>query len=692
MAALQVINFDLQISDNRGAHHTDSYLNGGLIVRRGNPFNMSLVFNRQVTAQDRMQFTARLVTSDTGNSLLENTFSDSSSPQTNSWGAQRGASGSDSMKMTFFTPSNAVIGRYALQVQTNGGITKIGEFILLFNTWNSGDTVYLADQSEREEYVLSEFGLIYMGEPASPIPVPWNYGQFQDNILNIALALMDSTLTYRRNPSEDVRRRNDPLYLCRTLSAIVNSRDDNGVVMGNWSGEYSEGTSPSSWTGSTQILRKWYQEHQPVKYGQCWVFAGVLCTVSRALGLPCRVITNYSSAHDSNSNLSVESYYSVSGDPIDKGGDSIWNFHCWNESWFQRNDLGTTYSGWQIWDSTPQEMSDGIFQLGPASQRAVKEGDVDKSYDTRFVYSEVNADVNVLIEHNDGKVTKANTYTASVGLLICTKAVGRNSLNNITQDYKYGEGTAQEREVNNKALRLTNVAPGFIPLSAAGSSAIAPSSEPEVSGEINIKGTPIVGDDINAILTLKNLTSESKNITANLNATAIVYNRLVRRPVLSNSVVIQLGPNEEQTVTLQILYSHYEKALTTDNMIYVSSVCQVEGWGELFVEATVILQNPPLYIKALGPAVVGHPLPVEVTFTNPLSVPVTDCVLTAEGSGLTQEMLVKNIGVLEPKKETVVGLDLTPFVPGTKQLLVNLTCERFHDVKGFIDINVEKSS
>lgn len=59
----------------------------------------------------------------------------------------------------------------------------------------------------------------------------------------------------------------------------VNSNDDNGILQGNWSGNYDGGESPSSWTGSVDILRKWKSSgFRPVRYGQCWVFAGVLTT------------------------------------------------------------------------------------------------------------------------------------------------------------------------------------------------------------------------------------------------------------------------------------------------------------------------------------------------------------------------------------------------------------------------------
>lgn len=58
----------------------------------------------------------------------------------------------------------------------------------------------------------------------------------------------------------------------------VNSNDDDGILVGRWDGEYSEGTAPSAWTGSVPIIEQYFQTMKSVKYGQCWVFAGVLST------------------------------------------------------------------------------------------------------------------------------------------------------------------------------------------------------------------------------------------------------------------------------------------------------------------------------------------------------------------------------------------------------------------------------
>lgn len=69
------------------------------------------------------------------------------------------------------------------------------------------------------------------------------------------------------------------LILSREGLFQVNSNDEKGVVEGKWSGRFRSGTNPLRWSGSVSILRRWHRaRYRPVRYGQCWVFAGVTCT------------------------------------------------------------------------------------------------------------------------------------------------------------------------------------------------------------------------------------------------------------------------------------------------------------------------------------------------------------------------------------------------------------------------------
>lgn len=63
----------------------------------------------------------------------------------------------------------------------------------------------------------------------------------------------------------------------------MNHKDDNGVLEGKWPKSgiqdfYPGGRNPLEWTGSVEILKKYVETLKPVKYGQCWVFAGLIQT------------------------------------------------------------------------------------------------------------------------------------------------------------------------------------------------------------------------------------------------------------------------------------------------------------------------------------------------------------------------------------------------------------------------------
>lgn len=105
----------------------------------------------------------------------------------------------------------------------------------------------------------------------------------------------------------------------------VNSPDDNGLIQGNWSENFDGGTPPTSWTGSSKIIQKYFESKKPVKFGQCWVFSGALCSIARTLGIPCRPVTNFSSAHDTQSSLTIDYFFDETGKKVEElNTDSIW--------------------------------------------------------------------------------------------------------------------------------------------------------------------------------------------------------------------------------------------------------------------------------------------------------------------------------------------------------------------------------
>jgi len=235
---------------------------------------------------------------------------------------------------------------------------------------------------------------------------------------------------------------------------MANSCDNNGLLAGNWSGNYDGGKKPWQWTGSGGIFKKYLESGTSVKFGQCWVFSGVLTSMMRCLGIPCRSVTNYDSAHDSDNNCTNDKYFDEDLNYLEgESDDSVWNFHVWNDVWMCRTDLPPGMGGWQAVDGTPQEESNGLYQCGPASLQAIKEGKIELPYDGRFVFAEVNADTVYWQKTSDNNVTPLRVKSNSIGTAILTKKPNVLEIEDVTSQYKYEEGSMLERSVVRNVMK-----------------------------------------------------------------------------------------------------------------------------------------------------------------------------------------------------------------------------------------------
>ncbi|KAF7668070.1 hypothetical protein LDENG_00033080, partial [Lucifuga dentata] len=154
-----------------------------------------------------------------------------------------------------------------------------GSFVLLCNPWLKDDPVYMPLDVQIQEYVQSDLGLVYMGSHLNVCKRPWSFDQYEPGVLEACLKLLQVSPQHLRDKQRDYVGRADPVYLSRVLCTMVNCNDDLGLVEGKWDGSYRGGVSPTEWSGSADILHRWVvSKCRPVRYGQCWVFASVLCT------------------------------------------------------------------------------------------------------------------------------------------------------------------------------------------------------------------------------------------------------------------------------------------------------------------------------------------------------------------------------------------------------------------------------
>ncbi|TMS19801.1 Protein-glutamine gamma-glutamyltransferase 2 [Larimichthys crocea] len=675
--ALDIDHWNLECEFNNTDHRTD--LNGvdRLIVRRGQPFTISLYlrsgnYQPGVSSLECIAETGPQPSEQYGTKA---TFGLSANIDTSRWSATVTSPPGDMVALCICSAPDAPIGRYTLTLGSSGRI----ELILLFNPWCPGDAVYMNNEENLAEYVLSQDGLIFRGSYKHPIPTPWNFGQFESGILDICLRILDMNPKCLKNPGKDYSGRRNPIYISRVLSAMVNCNDDKGVLLGKWSDGYEGGVSPMFWRGSVEILRNWdTQACQPVRYGQCWVFAAVACSVSRALGIPCRVVTNYLSAHDTNSNLVIERYINENGDLV-QSREMLWNYHCWVENWMTRPDLKPEFNGWQASDPTPQEKSEGVYCCGPVPVRAIKEGELMSKYDAAFVFAEVNADVNTYMKKKDGSTSKVISTTA-VGQKISTKSVGRDTREDITHLYKYPEGSDEERETFKKANHQNKL--------------LQQQQNEGLHLTIKVTSDMRKGCDFDVYAVVTNNTQSDKKCRLLFGSCAMSYNGFLGGNCgFKDLLNVELSPGGERKVPLRLNYSKYGDLLTEDNLIRLAALLLDYSTREpILAVRNIVLENPAIKVRILGEPKENRKLAAEITLQNPLPEPLEGCCFSIEGANLTggraiSERLSSSVG---PGEDAKVKIYFTPTHSGLRKLVVDFDSNKLCHVKGYRNVIIGK--
>ncbi|XP_058594632.1 protein-glutamine gamma-glutamyltransferase K isoform X2 [Neofelis nebulosa] len=620
---------------NRREHHTDEFEYDELILRRGQPFDMVLHLSRPYESSDHVALELLI-----GNSPEVGKGTHVIIPVgkggSGGWKAQVTKASGQNLDLRVHTSPNAIIGKFQFTVRTR---SEAGEFQLpfdphneiyiLFNPWCPEDIVYVEHEDWRQEYVLNESGRIYYGTEAQIGERTWNYGQFDHGVLDACLYILD-----RRGMPYGGR--GDPVSVSRVISAMVNSLDDNGVLIGNWSGDYSRGTNPSAWVGSVEILLSYLRTGYSVPYGQCWVFAGVTTTVLRCLGLATRTVTNFNSAHDTDTSLTMDIYFDENMKPLEHlNHDSVWNFHVWNDCWMKRPDLPSGFGGWQVVDATPQETSSGIFCCGPCSVESIKNGLVYMKYDTPFIFAEVNSDKVYWQRQDDGSFKIVYVEEKAIGTLIITKAIGSNMRDDVTHIYKHPEGSEAER----KAVE-TAAAHGSKPNVYS-----TRDSAEDVAMQVEAQDA-VMGQDLTVCVVLTNRSSSRRTVKLHLYLSVTFYTGVTGSVFKESKKEVVLAPGASDRVSMPVAYKEYRPHLVDQGSMLLNVSGHVKENGQVLAKQhTFRLRTPDLSLTLLGAAVVGQECEVQIVFKNPLPITLTNVVFRLEGSGL-QRPKILNVGWL----------------------------------------------
>ncbi|XP_077315153.1 protein-glutamine gamma-glutamyltransferase 5-like [Lithobates pipiens] len=685
----QLSKVDVNKLKNGQEHQTQVIRSRDLILRRGLVFNIKLLFYYR-GKEDKLENLRLRAETGPHSSIQSGTLIQFPVTKINSnktWSAELESESVNSLSINICSSATACIGRYSLYLEGTYWETStsyyLGDFILLFNPWCPEDDVFLDNEALRQEYVINEYGLLYQGTKDFIVTVPWNFGQFEDGVGDICLRIMDMNPNFLKDPAYDCSKRGDPVYISRIISAMINSNDDRGVLESSWNEVFTNGVNPSSWNGSVNILRLWDRSGcRPVRYGQCWVLAGVMCTVMRFLGIPTRVVTNFESAHDTNLTLTVDEFYDENGKKLETTqGDSVWNFHVWNECWMARKDLRSGYDGWQVLDATPQEISGGTYCCGPAPVKAIKEGDMDVDYDIPFVFAEVNGDI-VHWVLQDGGAEKGQTDTYSIGKFISTKSIGSNTREDITDQYKYPEGSPQERAIFEKAVAKIKSKKPFRerdPIVAL-----------DFDASLKLVESPLIGQTVLLIYRIHNRSYEAKTFSISVSAQEMMYNGKPLDQFWDEKFELVVNANRDIERSFQLHPFHYERYIRSGNNIRVTVLAtDLKSKKLKLASKNIIFEVPSIDIKIYGNPKLNQPLSVILSFSNPFNEVLSNCTMTAEGAGLFPGgPITVHMDQIFPRRNGFVRIYCVPFKRGNLQLEASFSCNKIKFVKGSVMINV----
>ncbi|KPJ09521.1 Hemocyte protein-glutamine gamma-glutamyltransferase [Papilio machaon] len=666
------------------------------IVRRGQPFNGVVRFTRPFDENEdivQLMFTlGDKPQMDTQGAMF---IHREAVTDKHMWTAKLLDVQSDTVSFEVSTPITAPVGSWALRVITRLKSSSDKAFYdfdqdiyILFNPWNPDDQTYMEDTDLLQEYVLNDVGKVWVGPIKTTRGKPWFYGQFDAAVLPACMFMLDRA-------EMPFHQRGDPVKMARVISRIVNSNDDAGVLVGRWDGEYEDGTAPSEWTGSVDILAQYLETQQEVPYGQCWVFAGVVTTVCRALGIPSRVVSNLVSAHDANSSLTVDKYYTETMEEMDydpnnaNGADSIWNYHVWNDVWMTRPDLPPGYGGWQAIDATPQETSSGMYQCGPASLEAIKQGVIGLGYDVEFMLASVNADLMRWRKDPEAETgfTMVDTNNYHIGRMVLTKKpyvfdpLGDEDRQDITGEYKHREGTASERLALMNGVRYSERAKRYY--------AIAGNLSNEITFKLRDIDTVPIGHDFRVTVDIENTSREGHNIKAALSATSVFYNGVKSEVVKKVEGKIFVGPGKREQISILVKSDEYLPKLVEYCNMKISAMAIVDETKQSWADDDDFqVLKPNINIKFNEDLIINEPSLAVLSFVNPLERTLMGCEFRITSSALEGRTMRITAPDTPPHAPVTAELPFQPKKLGTINIIATFKSNELKDINGAASVEV----
>ncbi|XP_015413103.1 PREDICTED: erythrocyte membrane protein band 4.2 isoform X5 [Myotis davidii] len=405
----------------------------------------------------------------------------------------------------------------------------------------------------------------------------------------------------------------------------------------------------------------------------------------RGLGIPARVVTTFSSAQGTGGGLLVDEYYTEEGLQNGEGQRGrIWIFQTSTECWMTRPDLPPGYGGWQIlYPSAPQGGA-VLKACDLVPVRAVKEGILGLTPAVADMFASVNAACVVWKCCEDGTLALTNSNTKYVGSNISTKGVGSDRCEDITQNYKYPEGSLQEKEVLERVQkeklehgednsihppRLETEDPLYLFLEA-------PSSLP-------LRG------DAQFSVTLVNPSDQEKAVRLAIGVQAVYYNGVLAAELWREKLLLTLSANLVRRITTSLSFSQFARSPPENSFLRLTAVAtHSESSLSCFAQEDIAICRPRLAIEMPEAAEQYQPLSASVSIHNSLDAPMKDCVISIFGRGLIHRERSYRLGPVRPGNTLCTQFWFTPVKVGLQRLNVEMDCNMFQNLTNYRSVTV----
>jgi len=475
---------------------------------------------------------------------------------------------------------------------------------------------------------------------------------------------------------------------------------------------YCKGNSPYLWTGSVQIIEEFLKlGGSSVKYGQCWVMAGLMTTLCRALGLPARPVTAFVSPVDTQDTMTVDRYLDRFGE-IQQDGPSasqtgtLWTYHTWCDVWMHRPDQVPEYSGWQAADPCRIFRDNRNFvkgSCGPCPVEALRKGDLGQKDDVDAFFSSMDAYVRYFYEDEESGwgYSPFNQFKCPVSRYLLTKSVGKideegdDDCEDLTPHYRDSERTEAEKWVTFNSCRGLKDLPAYEYQAAAFNWIDYNRNETDdrnfdVTFDFATPESVMIGQRFTIPVVITNTSAEPRTIQTNICTRSSFYTGSLGPYIKRCSRQLTLKPDQCETVSLVLDHWDYEDKLLGMANIKITVTGFVQETHQSFVdEFDFIFKKPFMGIK-VADVRVGEDSEVAISFSNPVDVALTDCFLTIEVSGSVRPSTIRLDRDVRPGESFTFTHRFVARKAGQHRMVACFVSQQLKDVVGHRSILVQE--